>query len=149
MSKSVVPTMVAVLAPYLSARSAEWLANPGGGPTLPFKRESGAASIHVRQLVRELGFNPEWRQHFRKQELRDMVNATCLEQGLVGIGEVAVYAAELATSEACGSRVASAQLADVHAALLDQSLRIAELEGVLALAQSQGVLLRADPPSDP
>ncbi len=143
MSRSVVPTMVAVLEAYLAARAAEWRTCPEAGPTLPCKRESGTASIHVRELVRELGVNPEWRQHFRKQQLRDLVNASCREQGLLGIGETAPFpASETAANPAIVRRAPKGELAGAEAALLQQRHRIAELEGQLGLAETDGVLFR-------
>ncbi len=149
MSKSVSPAIVALLVPYLAARAAEWRACPEAGPTLPHKRESGTASIHVGMLVRDLAVNPEWRQHFKKRELRDLVNATCREQGLVGIGETAPPPVPAPAAGPPGDRrLIPGQLADVQAALLWQSRRISELEGQIGLAQSEGVLVRAGPTAE-
>jgi hypothetical protein len=153
MSKTVVPDILAVLEPYLEAKEQAWLAQPEGDrqPTLPHKQESGIVAIHVGDLVRDLGINPEWRQHFRKPELRSLVNALCRKQGLKGIGEEgAVANAEAAVRKVIArqgsdnNRLAE-QLVEAQATIVRQRKRIAELEGQLDLAQTDGVLLRTSP----
>lgn len=146
MSRSVVPALLAVLGPYLASRAAAWRAHPDAGPTLPHKRQGRIASIHVTELVGALGVNPEWRQHFRKREVRDAVNSVCREQGLVGIGETATEPG-LATATWTAERRDGAfgHCGDVDAALIAQASRIAELEGILGLARSGGVLVRPSP----
>jgi hypothetical protein len=153
MSTSVVPDIVAVLEPYLEAKDQAWLAQPGDAkePTLPYKEENGSASIHVGNLVRDIGINPDWRQHFKKPELRALVNAICRRQGLQGIGEDGPVAnAEAAVRKVIArqgsdnNRLAE-QLAEAQATILRQRQRIAELEGQMDLAQTDGVLLRTGP----
>ena len=153
MSASVVPDIIAALEPYLEAKERAWLAQPEDGrePTLPHKQENGSLVIHVGNLVRDLGINPDWRQHFKKTELRTLVNAVCRRQGLKGIGEDGPVAnAETAVRKVIArqgsdnNRLAE-QLAEAQATILRQRKRIAELEGQLDLAQTDGVLVRTGP----
>ena len=150
MSKSVVPEIMAILVPYLAERANEWRASPGTGPTLPHKRECGLLSVHVGELVRHLGLNPEWRQHFKKQSLRTIVNAACLEQGLIGIGEVAPPRVPAATANVELPRgTSSPQGPEVKSTLLWQAQRIAELEGRLGMVRSSGLLIDSAASEEP
>ncbi|HEY0835785.1 MAG TPA: hypothetical protein VGE72_17915 [Azospirillum sp.] len=154
MSATVVPEILAALEPYLEDKDRAWQAQPEGSrePTLPCKRENGVLSIHVGNLVKELGINPEWRQHFKKRELRAVVNAVCRTQGLKGIGEDGPVAdadaavKKVIVRQGADNKRLAEQLVEAQATILRQRQRIAELEGQLGLAQADGVLLRTAPP---
>jgi hypothetical protein len=153
MSKTVVPDILIILEPYLETKEQAWVAQPecNRQPTLPHKQENGTLSIHVGDLVRELGINPDWRQHFKKKELRALVNAVCRKQGVKGIGEDGPVAnAEAAVRKVIArqgsdnSRLAE-QLVEAQATIMRQRQQIAELEGQLDLSQTDGILLRTAP----
>lgn len=149
MTASVMPDIVRLLEPYLESKEAAWTAQPEGDrkPTLPHKQENGILAVHVGNLVRDLGINPDWRQHFKKPELRALVNAMCRKQGLKGIGEDGPVAdAEAIVRQGADNKRLAEQLTEAQAAILAQRRRIAELEGQLDLAQTHGVLLRTAPP---
>lgn len=84
-AKSVVPDILAILEPYLEAKLTDYETMPGRAtPTLPATPDG---KVNVDGLVRELGCNPNWRQHFfKKREVFDAVNIAAEAMGLAPIG---------------------------------------------------------------
>jgi AcrR family transcriptional regulator len=88
--RTVVPTILAVLEPYLDERLAAFDDMPESRriPTLPATADG---KINVMALVRDLGLNPSDAQHFhRKRELFDAVNIAAEAMGLAPIGSRAL-----------------------------------------------------------
>ncbi|MTJ93600.1 MAG: hypothetical protein F8N36_12150 [Desulfovibrio sp.] len=89
-AKSIVPTIIALLEPYLDAKLAAFEAVPSDRrtPTLPATADG---KVNVTGLVRELGLKPFSVQHFhRKRELFDAVNIVAEAMGLAPIGSRAL-----------------------------------------------------------
>ncbi len=148
---SIIPQFLERLEPILENARRNWLGQPDGErtPTLPVNPQG---QIHVGKLLEMMGYDIEkYRQHFRKAELKSPVNAICREQGIKGIAEEGIIAsAEVAVRKvialqgADNNRLAE-QLAEAQATIVRQRKRVAELEGQLDLAQTDGVLLRTLP----
>ncbi|MBY6262337.1 hypothetical protein EI613_10500 [Azospirillum sp. 412522] len=152
MPPSIVPDILALLQPYLEGREQAWLEQPEGRrvPTLPATADG--VKVNVREIVKSLGCNPNWEQHFyRKAELFGSINALAREQGLKGIGSRAAEAEPEAVVKAVIARQGSdnkrlaEQLAEAQAVIIRQQREIASLKAQLGLAQDAGILLRTAP----
>jgi hypothetical protein len=87
---SILPTILAVLEPYLDAKETAWSALPDEAkrPTLPTTPDG---KVNVRQLVKELGLPASAAQHFfNKPALAHPVNVLAQVQGIKPIGSRAV-----------------------------------------------------------
>jgi hypothetical protein len=87
---SILPTILAVLEPYLEAKETAWSALPDDAkrPTLPTTPDR---KVNVRQLVHELGLPASAAQHFfNKPALAYPVNMLAQVQGIKPIGSRAV-----------------------------------------------------------
>jgi hypothetical protein len=87
---SIVPSIMALLEPYLETRLALFDAMPRDQrrATLPATPDG---KVSVDGMVRDLGCNPNWRQHFfKKRELFDTVNVAAEAMGLAPIGSRAL-----------------------------------------------------------
>ncbi len=83
---SIIPELLAKLEPYLELHMSEWAALPEGRrhPTLPSTNDG---KINVRELTFSVGLKRSQEQHFfNHAELRTLVNAAALAQGLSSIG---------------------------------------------------------------
>jgi len=107
---SVVPEILALLEPFLEARLSAWdAADPNARvPTLPATPDG---KVSVDGLVRELGCNPNWNQHFfKKREVMDAVNLAAETMGLSPIGSRAFDEEAGADAEAEAMRTRMAKL---------------------------------------
>ncbi|MBK1841656.1 hypothetical protein JHL17_30080 [Azospirillum sp. YIM B02556] len=146
----IVPQVLPLLLPYLQALEQEWMAQPADRrvPTLP----SVSGKVNLAEIVRVLGLNPNWDQHFHhKKDLSGPVNALARAQGLEGIGSRSAKAEPedavkkvIARQGGDNKRLAE-QLAEAQAVIIRQQREIVSLKAQLGLVQDSGVVLRTAP----
>lgn len=157
--KSIVPSLLKLLEPYLNAREQEWMRQPSGTrrPTLP---STSDGKVNVLALVRELGLKEHATQHFydvdpKKDELRTLVNALAHRQGLKAIGaragkgislpEEDLAAKKLIQRQSADNKRLSERLIELEALVFRQSQEIRQLKAMLRVREETGLLIRSRP----
>jgi hypothetical protein len=144
---SILPTILAVLEPFLERRQQEWAGqvDAARAPTLP----EVFGKVDVRNLVKALGLPLSYEQHFyNKSELRTLVNSIAEGQGLKGIGSRAEMddygkAAESRLTQAQKERSDFARaLSEAHAQIDRLRRENSSLRAQLELRASTGMTLR-------
>lgn len=143
-NRSIVPTILAVLEPWLDDRDAEWKLS--GKPTLPATRDG---KVNVRQMTLALGLKESQEQHFyRHPPLYDLVNRIAVIQGLKVIKS---RLDDDVADKAVAGRLAQAtkeqgeltrMLAEREATIETMRRRIGQLEAQLELRSETGMVFR-------
>lgn len=112
-TKSIVPSYLAQLEPYLEARLEVFEAQTGPHP-VPTLPSTNDGKVNVARLVRDLGLKATAAQHFfTKPELREAVNVVAAVMGLAPIGS---RSHEDAIADAAHARLAKLGQAEKRAA---------------------------------
>ena len=146
--RSVVPTILEALDPYLEKVDREWSLQPEDDrqPTLPVTVDG---KVNVRQLVRNLGLSETLEQHFyRKPDLAGPVNALARVQGVKPIGsralDDAVDAGVSRRMKRQSDEISDLRkmLAEREAMVEAQRAEISSLRSRLGLLEETGMIVR-------
>lgn len=147
-ARSVVPSILEALDPYLEKVDREWSLQPEDDrhPTLPVTVDG---KVNVRQLVRNLGLSETLEQHFyRKPDLAGPVNALARVQGVKPIGsralDDAVDAGVSRRMKRQSDEISDLRkmLAEREAMVEAQRAEIASLRARLGLLEETGMIVR-------
>jgi hypothetical protein len=147
-ARSVVPSILKALDPYLEKVDREWSLQPEDDrhPTLPVTVDG---KVNVRQLVRNLGLSETLEQHFyRKPDLAGPVNALARVQGVKPIGsralDDAVDAGVSRRMKRQSDEISDLRkmLAEREAMVEAQRAEIASLRARLGLLEETGMIVR-------
>jgi hypothetical protein len=147
-ARSVVPSILKALDPYLEKVDREWSLQPEDDrqPTLPVTVDG---KVNVRQLVRNLGLSETLEQHFyRKPDLAGPVNALARVQGVKPIGsrslDDAVDAGVSRRMKRQSDEISDLRkmLAEREALVEVQRAEIASLRARLGLLEETGMIVR-------
>lgn len=145
---SILPTLLAVLEPYLAAKETAWAALPEDAkrPTLPTTPDR---KVNVRQLVKDLGLHASAAQHFfNKPALAKPVNVVAQVQGLKPIGSrvcddaVDDAARQRLRMQRAETKRLAEQLAQTTLLLAQVTAERNRLQARLAHLQQQGSTIR-------
>jgi hypothetical protein len=147
-ARSVVPSILKALDPYLEKVDREWSLQPEDDrqPTLPVTVDG---KVNVRQLVRNLGLSETLEQHFyRKPDLAGPVNALARVQGVKPIGsralDDAVDAGVSRRMKRQSDEISDLRkmLAEREAMVEAQRAEISSLRSRLGLLEETGMIVR-------
>jgi hypothetical protein len=152
-ARSVVPSILEMLDPYLERIEHDWSIQPEDGrqPTLPLTPDG---KVNVRRLVRDAGLRETLEQHFyRKPELSGPVNALARAQGVKPIGSRALDdAVDAGVSRQMGRQ--ADEISELRKALAEREAlvealraKINSLEARLGLMEETGMVIRMGPVS--
>ncbi|WP_457093237.1 hypothetical protein [Microvirga sp. P5_D2] len=144
---SVIPILCRQLGDRLDQIITEWNVQAEGNrvPTLPLID----GKVNVRELARQSGFEGSQEQHlFKNSELKSMVNAVALEQGVEPVGSRTEFDAEHPAvvkrfRQAKADHSELGKVAAEREALIERLRReLASKDEQLALLESVGLVMR-------